>query len=168
MWRMETATYLGPAKVTRVEGRPRHVRVAVGEEEPVWARLALAGPYRPAPGDELLVVRLDGDPLYAIGVLEGKGPTTIQVPGDLNLEAPNGSINLSAPHVHVRADKLEFTTQRIIEKARDVYRWISGLLQIQSARMRTVVETDYHLKADYIHEKAKADVNIDGRSINLG
>ena len=166
MLTMETATYLGPARVTEVEDR--RVRVGFPDEETAWARLALAIPYHPVVGDELLVVRLDGEQLYAIGVLEGRGETTLRVPGNLNLEAPNGAINLTAPHVHVRAGKFELSAQRIIEKAHDVYRWISGLFQVKSARMRTVVETDYHLKAGTIHEKATGDVNIDGESINLG
>lgn len=157
MLTMETATYLGPATVTEVEDR--RVRVSLPGAEPAWARLALASPYHPVPGDELLVVRLDGEELYAIGVLEGRG--------EVRLESER-AITLRAPEVRVEAGKFELSTQRIIERARDVYRWVAGLFQVKAERMRTVVETDYHLKAETINEKAKGDVNIDGQSINLG
>ncbi|MGH2628224.1 MAG: DUF3540 domain-containing protein [Anaerolineales bacterium] len=166
MLTMDAASYLGPALVKRVG--ETEVQVALPDEDLLPVRMAMTLPYRPVAGDQLLVVRLNGDQLYAIGVLEGHGVTSLRVQGDLHLEAPNGAIRLSARHVLVTAGKLEFVARRIIEKAHDVYRWISGLLQLKSNRMRTVVESDYHLKAGGINVKAVSDVNIDGQSINLG
>lgn len=156
MWTTETTLYLGPASATKVE--ERRVLVAMPDGEKTWARLALTIPYRPAEGDELLVIRHE-EGAYVIGVLDGRGETTLRAPGTLTLEAP---------HVHIKAGKFEVTTQRIVEKARDVYRWISGIFQVKAGRMRTAVQEDYHLRAGTATVQAREDVNVDGKSINLG
>ena len=171
-----TETALGPATVTETEGRPDYVRVEREEGESVWARLALAVPYQPVVGDEVLVAGAEPERTYVIGLLRGTGKTTLRVSGDLALEAPNGSIDLSAargvrvgaPEISLRAGKLEFIAQRILEKARDAYVWISELFQLKSRRMRAVAETTLDLRADTAYVKAKGEVNIDGRSIHLG
>lgn len=149
MWTTEAALYLGPATAAKAE--ERRVLVAMPDGERTWARLALTIPYRPAEGDELLVVRHDGD-AYVIGVLEGRA----------------GTLLLEAPHVHIKTGKLEITTNRIVEKARDVYRWISGILHVKAGRMRASVAEDYHLRAGTATVQAREDVNVDGKSINLG
>lgn len=149
---METATYLGPATAMEIE--KKRVRVRLADEE-VWARIAM--PFRPDSGDELLVVRLEGGELYAIGILEGAP----------RLESDR-CITIRAPEVRVEAGKFDVTARRIVEKARDVYRWVSDLFQVKARRMRAVVEEDYHLRAGTANVKATADVNIDGKSINLG
>ena len=142
---MDTSTYLGPATAMEVDAK--RVRVTLADEE-IWARIAM--PHRPSPGDELLVVRQEGGELYAIGILEGHG------------------LHFEAESITLRAGKLDITANRIIEKARDVYRWVSDLFQVKARRMREVVETDYHLRAGTANVKATGDVNIDGKSINLG
>jgi len=156
MWTTETALYVGPASATKVEERRILVKMPDGEK--AWARMAMTLPYRPVEGDDLLVVHHEGD-AYVIGVIEGRGETTLRAPGTLILEAP---------HVHIKAGKFEVTTNRIVEKARDVYRWISGIFQVKAGRMRTSVEEDYHLRAGTTTLKARGDVNVDGQSINLG
>lgn len=161
-----TETVLGPAIVTRTEGRPDHVRVKREGGEFVWARMALAVLYQPAVGDEVLVV--GSERAYVIGVLRGAG--------DLKLEAPDGFIDIvagrgvriAAPEVSLRAGKLEIIAQRIVEKARDAYVWIAELFQLKSRRVRASAESTLDLRAQTAYVKAKGDMNIDGRSINLG
>lgn len=154
MLTLDTATYLGPARAIEIRGR--HVRVEFPDGESAEARLAM--PYVPAAGDELLVLRLHGDDLYAVGILEGRG--------ELHFEASH--ITLESPHVEVRAGKFEIAARRILERARDVYRWVSDLLRVEAHRMHTATEKEFRLHAGDAAIKARADVNIDGRSINLG
>lgn len=161
-----TETTLGPATVVRTEGRPDHVRVKREDGAFVWARLALAVPYRPAVGDEVLVV--GSERIYVIGLLRGAG--------DLKLEAPDGFIDvvagrgvrIVAPEVSLRAGRLEIVAQRILEKARDAYLWIAELFQLKSRRMRASAESTLDMRAETAYVRAKRDMNIDGRSINLG
>ncbi len=153
---METATYLGPARVLRVDDSALTVSLG-GRPHP--AKSALAFPYRAVVGDTLLVLRLDGEELYAIGVLDGRGETAFE---------SKGTITLRAPRVRIEAGKLEITAERILEKARDVYRWVSEFLHVKSRHMRTAVEKDYQLRAGTATVRAVEDVHIDGRSINLG
>jgi hypothetical protein len=93
---LETSVYLGPARVMTAPGKPGYVRVALPDDEVVWARLAMAIPYSPAPGDEVLVICQEMPDAYVIGVLQGHGTTTLRVPGDLKLEAPRGDVSILA------------------------------------------------------------------------
>jgi len=149
---MDTATYLGPATALEVSGL--RARVSVGDDE-TWARMATS--FRPAAGDEVLVVRLDGGETYVIGILSG----------DARIESDR-AITLRAPAVRIEAGAFEVGARRIIEKAHDVYRWVQDLFQVKARRMRSVVEADFHLRAGTANVKATGDVNIDGESINLG
>lgn len=141
---METATYLGPATAREIDGR----RVLVDlRGETFWARLAT--PFVPAGGDEVLVARLEAD-AYVLGILS------------------DGPVTLRAPEVRVETGKFELAARRIVERAADVYRWVSDLLHTKSRRSRTVVEEDYQVRAGTADLRARGDVNVDGRSINLG
>lgn len=64
--------------------------------------------------------------------------------------------------------KLHNTVDRLVEKAKNVYRQVDNLNQIKAGRMRTLVAGSYHLKSERIIEKAEKEVRIDGDKINLG
>lgn len=170
---IETSTYLGPATVTETEGPAQQVRVAPSERSEAWARLALALPYQPAVGDEVLVI---GDEvLYVIGVLRGKGLSHLQVPGRLKIEAPqgiemisHGPIETRAPSIRFQVGKFEIVAQRLLESVRDAYRWVSGLFQLQSHRVRLFAESTAHLKAERTYLASRDAMNIDGKTIHLG
>src|SRR5262245_56926379 len=93
---LETSVYLGPARVLAPAGKPGYIQVALADDEVLWARLALAVPYSPALGDEVLLICQDLPAAYVIGVLRGGGTTTLRVSGDLKLEAPCGVISIAA------------------------------------------------------------------------
>lgn len=178
---IETASYLGPATVTRAEGRPGWVEVRLPGAEPTWARLAFALPYRPAEGDELLVIRQDS--AYAIGVLSSSGPATIQVSGDLVVEARGGmrfesakpielrsgdAVRAEAPEVVLRAGRLELAARRAIQRFQDAYVWLKGLYQVKCRRYRAVADEGLLVKSGRTHLKSEGDVSIDGKTIHLG
>ena len=65
-------TGLGPATVLELVGD--RLRLKRGDVE-AWARLALAYPYQPEPGD--LVLTIGEEEIYVIGVLLGRGKTVL-------------------------------------------------------------------------------------------
>lgn len=165
-----TTSYLGPARVQRVRGE--HVDILL-PEGPVKARLALAVPYDPRPGDVVLVIgELD---FYVIGVLKGTGRVTLDAPGDLVLRAGGKvsisgqrALELTAPQVTIRADRFESIAQEAFQRFMNSYTWVKGVVQITTGRLRTLVEHTASLSADSIVERARKDVSIDGEKIRLG
>lgn len=138
------------------------------------ARMAVAGVYRPAEGD-LVVVMAQGERRYVIGVLEGKGRTVLEVPGDLDLSAPRGTISLagrgvriSAPTVEVAAGSLRLAARAVAEEFGNAWRWVRERFDLKAGDMRTDVEQTYRLRAQDILERADDRVAIDGQRINLG
>jgi hypothetical protein len=74
-----------PAVITALDAEDParvHVRTASAGERGFGAaaRIALAAPYRPSEGDRVLVA-VDGDDLYVIGVLHAKEPASLPLPG---------------------------------------------------------------------------------------
>lgn len=169
---LDQSTYLGPARVHRVAGN--RIQLEFPDELP-WAMLALAYPYQPAVGDTVLAAG-QGQNWYVIGVLQGTGKTTLMVPGDFEVLAPKGRINLIAgkgfqvksPEVKITAGKLELVAKRISERFFDATRWVKNAWQIRAGRVRTETEGDYQVKAGRIIERAEKDVRIDGEKIHLG
>jgi hypothetical protein len=178
------AAYLGPASVlTQVDAIGR-LDVLLSSGRQASARIALATPYRPVTGDEVLVIGNDLNEFYVIGVMRGAGPTTLTVPGDLVLEAPNGGITLSsakgidlrsrkvvetvAPRVVVRANRIDFFGKRLVQKFDNAYTWITELFQVKGRRIRSVADEGHMVKAGRMHIKTVENCSIDGKTIHLG
>ncbi len=178
---IETATIFGPATIV---SKDNPVQVRLMDQSSGRARLALAVDYQPETGDEVLVIGEDPQDLYVIGVLKGKGTTTLAVAGDLHLESRKGKIQiqapggvqigsegpleLSSPHVNIQAGKLEMTSQRLIQRSQDVYQWFSGLLQTRAKSVRTWVSDVFHVKSRRAIVKGARHVKIAGKRIDLG
>lgn len=168
----QAGTTLGPATVIQVSG-PR-LKLELPDAH-VWAVNAIAFPYQAAPGDEVLAIGQAGA-WYVIGLLKGHGPSTLSVPGDLAIDAPNGRISLTAAQgVELRSDEVRVTANRLEVMARSVFerfteatRWVKEAFQVRAGRLRTRIECDHDLRAGRIIERADADVSIDGTKINLG
>jgi hypothetical protein len=168
----ELTAQLGPARVVSADGN--RVRISMGDREE-WAAMALAFPYRPEPGDSVLVAGQD-EAWYVIGVLRGRGATAFTAPGDLELRAPNGSVRivsargveLEAPEVTIRADRLEIAARSIFERCVQAYRRVTEALHLRAGRIRTAVDESWDLRAERIAERASGDVRIDGEQIHLG
>ena len=169
---IETIQYLGPARVAAVAGS--RVKLEIFDER-VWAVMALAAPYRPEIDDVVLAIS-QADACYVIGVIKGKGKTTLTVPGDLDICAPRGRIELSAANgvrlksaeVSIVADRLEVLARSAFERFGEVTRWVKGAFQLRAGRVRTHIETEYDICAERILQRARKDVKIDGQKIHLG
>src|SRR5205809_287780 len=131
---LEQSTYLGPAMVlTAASGR---VKLELPDAHE-WALCALAFPYRPATGDVVLAVGRAGA-WYVIGVLAGRGATTLTVPGDLTIAAPRGrvvvqardGIDLKGEAVRVTAGRLELFARSLVERFTDATRWVQDVFQL--------------------------------------
>src|SRR5579862_7471726 len=163
------ANYLGPATVTRIDGRPGCVEVRFPAMGRAWARLAFSVARQPAEGDELLVIGQEADDFYAIGVLRAAGGTTLKIQGDLTLEAGGSlrleaakaievrsgeSVTLRAPEVALRAGRLELAARRVVQRFQDAYLWLTGLFQLKSRRLRAVSEEGLLIKSGRTHLKS--------------
>lgn len=126
-----------------------------------------------------------------------EGKSIVHAPsGDLELRADQGSIDLRArDDIRIRGDRavtsvnhaelgaetvslrassvvsvveaLETQAERIVERARNVYREIEDLSQTRAGRLRTVVKTTFHVLSQRAFLKAKDDVKIKGDKIHL-
>jgi hypothetical protein len=166
------ATHLGPAAVLAVEGN--RVLVALGDAK-AWARMATAVAYAPAVGDVLLVIGRD-EAFYAIGVLAGRGRSTLLAPGDLELLAPNGRIDLRARDgVELRtstfrlvADTWDAVLGSVRQRCSEFLCQVRGVLRLSARRAETTVDDVHRTRAGRIVQQAEGEVQIDGRKINLG
>jgi len=180
----EAVAYLGPAKVIDEPGKQGYVHVALPGAETMWARLAIAVPYSPALGDEVLVISHHGADAYVIGVLEGSGMTTLRVPRDLRLEAPEGevrivarkgvhvhseqSLELVAPRATFRFGRLNVLVTTLVQRLTDAYTWATGLVQLKGRRVRSIAAEGWLMRAGHAHVKTTDNVHIAGKTIHLG
>lgn len=169
---MPAAPFLGPATVLAVCDLHVDLDLPQGRRR---ARIAMSQSYTPVVGDTVLAVCRD-DEWFAIGLIQGTGTTTFTAPGDLELLAPHGRIDLLARDgvflesdlVEIVATRIEITTRHLIERFHSVTQWITDALHQRLGRMHTTVEGDYELHAGRITEIADEDVSIDGKTIHLG
>jgi Protein of unknown function (DUF3540) len=171
---MRTASdYLGPARVLEVSGSA--VSVSLSDGRAGRARMALAFPYRPAPGDTLLVVGREGE-LYVIGVLEGTGETVLAFPGGVELRAEGGPLRLAsdqavevrAPEVAIDAGNLRLFAEAAVEKLGTLYRHVRGLYRARSGASETVVDEDAITRARSATILTDESMSINGKQIHLG
>lgn len=102
------------------------------------------------------------------------GRVVIQAGTDIELGA-TGEVAVKAERLLTRvrvlaqhAERLEVSAGRIIERAREAYRDVEGLLQSRAGRVRAVVEDAYHLQARRTSIASKEDTSIDGKKVLLG
>ncbi|MFO1078564.1 MAG: DUF3540 domain-containing protein [Planctomycetota bacterium] len=166
------ASFLGPARALDVDGA--RVLVALPAAK-AWATVALAGGYRPVRGDVLLVIGRD-DAFYVIGVIAGRGATSVIAHGDLELMAPNGRIALVARDgvelrtgvVRVVAKAFEAVVDAIRQRCKEASTVVAGVLRTKAGRAETEVEDVCRTQAGRIVQHAQNDVSIDGEKIHLG
>jgi hypothetical protein len=168
--------HFGPAQVTAVLGRDVELEITTGSaNERRWARLAIAVAYQPQVGDLVLAIGT-ADDWYVVGVLEGRGPTVLNAPGDLELRAPHGAIQITAaegcvvvsPTVRVVANALDLIGDTLHEEFETVRRRITGMLEVRAKALCTAVTDTWRLTAQRIVGRGEDSVTIDAPSINLG
>jgi hypothetical protein len=168
--------HFGPATITAVLDQEVELEMP-GDVSGIrqWARLAVASGYRPQIGDVMLAIAT-ADDCYVIGVLEGRGPTVLDAPGDLELRASRGAIRIvaadgcivAAPTVRVAANEIDLVGNTLREEFETVRRRISGMLEVRAKAICTAVAETYRLAAQRIIGRGEDSVTIDAPSINLG
>ncbi|MBK6513146.1 MAG: DUF3540 domain-containing protein [Polyangiaceae bacterium] len=164
---------LGPGRVTAMKAD--RLTLSLSDGRLVEARSALAWPYEPALGDELLVVG-EGDLHYVIGVLRGTGTTRLAFEGDVELSARGGSVDIradrgvsiGAPDVHVEADRLTIVAEAAQKIVGTLRQTVRELFTLRAKEQHTLVEGNVlsHSKATRIVSEEK--VTINGKEIFLG
>jgi hypothetical protein len=117
---------------------------------------------------ERLVVR-DARGVIVVVYDAERGTAEIVAPaGDLVLSAPHGKIALRAAEVECAAGRIELRADRILERARDVYREVEDLLQTRVGRARTIARAAYQVFANRVNVAAEEDAALDGKRVLLG
>lgn len=93
------------------------------------------------------------------------------VRGDLRFQ----QLNASAEQANARfgsltsmAQNITSTVGRLVQKARDSFRWTENLDETRAGRVRMQVKDRFHLKAKHTTMLAEGQVKIDGEKIDLG
>ncbi|MEM1032551.1 MAG: DUF3540 domain-containing protein [Myxococcota bacterium] len=164
---------LSPA--TLVEDGAALMVVRRGEETPHPVTLAVAAPYRPTVGDEVLVVGNDDDGWYLIGVLHGHAPAVLDVAGDLRIEAQgrmelvgHAGVAIAGPDVELRGRRLVRLFDRVTERCSSLFQSVRDLACLRAGRTETTVEGTHHLRAENANVVTRERVKINGRAIHLG
>ncbi|MFT3767998.1 MAG: DUF3540 domain-containing protein [Minicystis sp.] len=168
-----TRDYLGPAHVIAVRGAAIEVEIRGGER--AEATMALAFPYAPEVGDVLLVIGKD-DEHYVIGVIHGKGQTSLSFPGAVDLRAQGGPLTLSSdqgvsiqgPAVEVQAGKLEVYAGAVVQKFTSLYQRVREMLSVRAKQAHTIVDEQSLLTAKTAAIVTEEAMNINGSEIHLG
>ncbi len=168
----DTEVCLRPVRVVKVEQRRLQIDL-MGSEK--WADIALPFKYQAMVGDHVLVIGQQ-DAFYVIGVIEGKGKTTLMAHGDLELHAAKGKIdlvaamgvNIRSPSFQVITKQLDLVAENVVERFNNLTSWIKTTFDLQAGSVHTKVESSYRLKAEKITQKAREDLKLDGKKIHLG
>jgi hypothetical protein len=164
---------LGRGIVTSVAGAG--VTVALADGRQVTAELALALPYAACEGDVLLVIGDDRE-FFVIGVLAGRGKTSLELPGDVSLRAVGGTLELSGdagvrvtgPTVEVRADRLVSVARSVVETFSSLFQRVTEVLHVHAREEVTIVDEGSFKQAKTAAIQTEETITINGREIHLG
>jgi hypothetical protein len=78
------------------------------------------------------------------------------------------TIATTAEVLALNVDRYELTANRLVEKARDAFRDVGGLLQQRIGRARVIVDDAYSLYSRRTVLESKEETSIDGKKILLG
>jgi hypothetical protein len=167
------ADYLGAAVVVSLSGHQVTVRLPDASER--TATMALAFPYRPEPGDELLVIGKDAA-YFVIGLLHGAGQATLAFEGDVELRSLTGKVAVSGAEgvelhgklVSVYADKVKVVAESLSESVGSCMRRVREMLSVQAGELRTAVRGLSYAQAKQTQIQSEENVAINGKQIHLG
>jgi hypothetical protein len=79
-----------------------------------------------------------------------------------------GHVATSAEHIVTEVQRYELTAERLVERSRDTFREVTGLLQEKAGRIRTFVKGVRALYTNRTVMVSKKDTSIDGEKVLLG
>ncbi len=167
------AEYLDTATV--VAAAYSHVEVELQDGRRVEATMALAMPYQPSIGDELLVIGSERG-FWVIGVVAGRGTTELRLPGNVDLHAMNGKLRLSgdegvviaSPEVAVHANNLRVRADKMVEQLTNVVRNVKEMLSVRAGQRHTTVTGNSMEMAKRVSIIGEENVAVNGKAIHLG
>ena len=149
---------------TQAEIRDRHGQLLVRYRDGVLELCAEGDVVLAAPNGEVVLrgkgVRLDADHI------EARAERTRLVTGFASLLARN--VSTTATRLAQRTESWELETERLSERARDVYREVSEVAQHRFGRLRSIIEDVYSVKARRTEIASDDDTSIDGKRVLLG
>lgn len=164
--------YLGPAQLTAARGDV--LELALPDGRTAVGRSALAFPYAPAVGDELLVIG-EAAAFYVIGVLRGSGATRLRFEGDATIEASGTlrvtageALRLDGKDVEVQADRLSIVADAASKIYGTVRQTVRELFTLRAKEHHTLVDGNVlqHSKSTRLVSEEKTTLN--GKEIFLG
>jgi hypothetical protein len=164
---------LGPAEVLSVG--PGYVEVCLEHGAVARAELALATPYEPAIGDQLLVIG-DADRHWVIGVIRGKGRTVLSFDGDVELRSNDGVLRLASgkrvevesPDVAFHVGTLRTVADSVIEHVSSLTQRVRSLLSVHAGQRREIIDGSTTTQAQSSTLLTEGDVKVNGKAIHLG
>jgi hypothetical protein len=84
------------------------------------------------------------------------------------METIADKISETSQDIQIRAGRWDLQAERWVERAVDAYFEVDELLQIQSQRMRTLVQKSYQLLAGKTTIASEEDTSVDGKRVLLG
>jgi hypothetical protein len=168
-----TAEYLDSATV--VVASCSYLEVELVDGSRVDAKMALALPYRPAVGDELLVIG-NARAFWVIGVVSGRGAMDLRVEGDIDIHAVGGKVRLDGDrgvdiggsHISLRTKDLSVVADKVVEKFTNAVRHVREMWTTRSGERHEIVDGNSMKTAKRVTILAKDTVAVNGRQIHLG
>ena len=121
----------------------------------------------------VIVARYDAT-TRELRIANERGDVVLHAAGNLRLSA-DGDVEIAGKKLRASADEARFqvgvwelTTERVFERATDVYREVSGLLRTRAGRLRTIVKGAVQLFGQRTEIVSKEDTVIDGERVLLG
>jgi hypothetical protein len=167
------APLLATARVLEATATGCFVRLSTGEC--VHARPAFVVAYAPAEGDELLVAR-SAEGAFAIGVLDGRGRTCLDLPGDVTLRARGGQLNLTGDRgVTIESDEVQIVSRAMkvvadaaVHKLGSLVERVRGTVSQHLGARSAVIDGRDTVKARDLTLLTEETVAVNGKRIHLG
>ena len=185
---MTTQPSLGRAEVLSVvDADTVFVRFHRAPAEEIVRATVAVPQYLPCCGDRVLVSELDGE-IVILGVFgearrraepgaicEGlvarrrsDGVVELRATEGALVVAASGGIQIEAPELFMRAERVETVADRIVERSQSSYRHTDDLTQTTAGRARIIVDETCELQARRTVIASDDDTVIDGKRVLLG
>lgn len=165
--------YLGAARVVRIAGRS--LVVELEDATRVFATSALAFPYQPVVGDELLVIG-DARSFFVIGVLEAHGRASLSDPKGVSLHAENGrlrligdrGVSLRGRRVFVHAERLKTVALTAIRTLGQAHTDVRDALKVEAGEVDELSQGRWLLQAKRVALKALVGARLKSPTLRVG
>lgn len=113
---------------------------------------------------------------YVIGVLHGRGTTSLAFQGDVELRAMGGALRIGAdkgvevrsPEITLQSGKLRLMADAMVQTFATVRQRVTELLSVHAAARHTVVDGASHEQAKSATILTEEKMTINGKAIYLG